>query len=178
VLVEGHEQHHVPIGWAWHGLAGRDDPLVRGGSWPASTRRRSYSRETLERVQFDISAAKSWTGFRHKQQRRCGREKNSEHEGRVREKEEAEGKAKSQTHARRAALKGTGLTPHLRCWARPVSRTPTHSRARPGEVTAHFCNTSVSVEYGRVESTHSHDGSVMSVTSTGTLAPITAPTSP
>jgi hypothetical protein len=26
-LVEGHERHHVPIGWAWHGLAGGDDPL-------------------------------------------------------------------------------------------------------------------------------------------------------
>jgi hypothetical protein len=37
---------------------------VRGGSWPASTRRRSYSWEMLERVQFDISAAKSWTSFK------------------------------------------------------------------------------------------------------------------
>jgi hypothetical protein len=26
----------------------------------------------LERVQFDISAAKSWTGFKHEQQQRCG----------------------------------------------------------------------------------------------------------
>jgi hypothetical protein len=40
-LVEGHERHRVPIGRAWHGLAGGDDPLmasVRGGSWPASMR--------------------------------------------------------------------------------------------------------------------------------------------
>jgi hypothetical protein len=37
---------------------------VRGGSWPASTRRRSCSGETLERIQFDISTVKSWTGFR------------------------------------------------------------------------------------------------------------------
>jgi hypothetical protein len=104
--------------------------------------------------------------------------KNSEHGGRVWEKEEAEGKAKSQTRTRRAALKGTGLTPHLRCWARRVSKTPAHSRARPGETTTHSRNTSVSVEYGRAESAHSHDGDVTSVTSTEMLAPITAPTSP
>jgi hypothetical protein len=27
VLVEDHERHHVPTGWAWHGLIGGDDPL-------------------------------------------------------------------------------------------------------------------------------------------------------
>jgi hypothetical protein len=32
---------------------------VRGGSWPASTRRRICSRETLECVQFDIMTARS-----------------------------------------------------------------------------------------------------------------------
>jgi hypothetical protein len=104
--------------------------------------------------------------------------KNSEHGGRVWEKEEAEGKEKSQTRAQRAALKGTGLTPHLRCWARRVSMTPAHSRARPGKTTSHSHNASVTVEYRRAESTHSHDGAVTSVTPAEMLAPITAPTSP
>jgi hypothetical protein len=105
-------------------------------------------------------------------------QKNSKHGGRVREKEEAEGKAKSKTRVRRAALKGTCLTPHLRCSARHVSRIPAHSRVRPGETTAHSHNASVSVEYGRTESAHSHDGTVTSITSAEMLAPITAPTSP
>jgi hypothetical protein len=104
--------------------------------------------------------------------------KNSEHGGRVREKEEAKGKAKSKTRSRRATLKGTGLTPHLRRWARRVSRTHAHSRVRPGEMTAHSRNASVSVEYRRAESVHSHDGAVTSITSAEMLAPITAPTSP
>jgi hypothetical protein len=71
--------------------------------------------------------------------------KNSEHGGRVREEDEAEGKARSKTRTRRAALKGTGLTSHPRCWARRVSRTAAHSRACPGETTAHSRNASVSV---------------------------------
>jgi hypothetical protein len=104
--------------------------------------------------------------------------KNSEHGGRVREKEEVEGKAKSKTRARRTTLKGTSLTPHLRCWARRVSRTRAHSRARPSEMTAHSRNASVSVEYRRAESAHSHDGAVTSITSAEMLAPITVPTSP
>jgi hypothetical protein len=83
-----------------------------------------------------------------------------------------------QTRARRAALKGTGLTPHLRCWARRVSRTPAHSRARPSETTANSRNALVFVEYGRTESAHSHDGAITSVTSAEMLTPITAPTSP
>jgi hypothetical protein len=39
---------------------------VSGGSCPASTRRRSYSRETLERVQFDIATMESWAGWKCK----------------------------------------------------------------------------------------------------------------
>jgi hypothetical protein len=104
--------------------------------------------------------------------------KNSEHGGRAWEEEEAEGKAKPQTRARRAALKGTGLTLHLRCWARRVSGTPAHSRARPGETTPHSCNALVSAEYGREKFVHSHDGAITSVTSAEMLAPLTAPTSP
>jgi hypothetical protein len=104
--------------------------------------------------------------------------KNSEHGGRVREEEEVEGKARSKTHAPRAALKSTGLTSHPRCWPRRVSRTPTHSRARPGETTTHSRNALVSVEYGRAEFAHSHDGTVTSITSAEMLTPITVPTSP
>jgi hypothetical protein len=96
----------------------------------------------------------------------------------VREKEEAAGQAKSKPRTRSAALKGTSLPLHLRCWARRVSRTPVHSRARPGETTAHSRNTLVFVEYERAESAHNHDGAVTSVTSAEMLAPITAPTSP
>jgi hypothetical protein len=43
----------------------------------------------LERVQFDISAAKSWTGFKHEQQRRCG-------QGRTRSTEDECGRKKKQ----------------------------------------------------------------------------------
>jgi hypothetical protein len=45
---------------------------VSGGSWPASTMRRSCLRETLERVQFDIAAAESWAGWKRKERWRCG----------------------------------------------------------------------------------------------------------
>jgi hypothetical protein len=96
----------------------------------------------------------------------------------VREEEEAEGQGRSKTHVRRAALKGTCLTSHPRCWPPRVSRATAHSPARPGETTAHSCNTSVSVEYGRTESTHNHDDAVTSVTSVEMLMSITAPTSP
>jgi hypothetical protein len=43
----------------------------------------------LERVQFDISSAKSWTDFRREQQRRCGRE-------RARSMEDESGRKKKQ----------------------------------------------------------------------------------
>jgi hypothetical protein len=39
---------------------------VNGGSWPTSTRCSSCSRDTLERVQFDIVAAESRAGQRRK----------------------------------------------------------------------------------------------------------------
>jgi hypothetical protein len=54
--------------------------------------------------------------------------KNTERKGQVREEEEADGKAKSRTSARRAVLKGAGLTPHLRRWARRISETFAHAR--------------------------------------------------
>jgi hypothetical protein len=45
-------------------------------------------------------------------------------------------------------------------------------------MTAHSRNALVSVEYGRAESAHSHDGAVTSVTSAEMLVPITSPMSP
>jgi hypothetical protein len=64
-LVEGHERHHEHLG----GCGTDSSPgtlhstvAVSGGSWPALTRRRSYSQDTLERVQFDIAATKARAG--------------------------------------------------------------------------------------------------------------------
>jgi hypothetical protein len=45
---------------------------VSGGSWPASMRRSSCSRDTLERVQFDIAVAEFRAGWKHKGRQRCG----------------------------------------------------------------------------------------------------------
>jgi hypothetical protein len=77
-LVEGHERHH-------ESLRGRDTDSSLGtfrstaavsrGSWPTSTKRRSCSRETLERVQFDIAAAESRVGWERKKQWHCGCER-------------------------------------------------------------------------------------------------------
>jgi hypothetical protein len=47
----------------------------------------------------------------------------------VREEEEADGKTKYRTSARRVVLKGAGVTPHLRRRARRVSETFAHARA-------------------------------------------------
>jgi hypothetical protein len=45
---------------------------VRGGSWPTSTRRRSFLWETLERVQFDITTVRSWASWKRRQRQCCG----------------------------------------------------------------------------------------------------------
>jgi hypothetical protein len=82
--------------------------------------------------------------------------KNSEHKGQVREKEEADGKAKSRTSARRAVLKGASLTPHLRRQARRVSEAFAHARTRPGETTAHSRDASVLAECELAESACGH----------------------
>jgi hypothetical protein len=53
--------------------AGTEKPRsVSGGSWPPSTRQSSCSRETLERVQFDITTARSWVRWKHEQWCCCG----------------------------------------------------------------------------------------------------------
>jgi hypothetical protein len=64
-LVEGHERHHEPL--RGHDTDSSPETLhstaaVSGGSWLASTRWWSYSRDMLERVQFDITAAESRVG--------------------------------------------------------------------------------------------------------------------
>jgi hypothetical protein len=59
--------------------------VVSGGSCPTSTRR-SCSRETLERVHFDIGTAKSWAGWKHKQQRRGGCRRTRSAEGKCERK--------------------------------------------------------------------------------------------
>jgi hypothetical protein len=60
-LVEGHERHHIPPGRrGTDSSAGtiHSTASVRGGSWPASMRRRSCKRETVERTQLDITPVK------------------------------------------------------------------------------------------------------------------------
>jgi hypothetical protein len=74
------------------------------------------------------------------------------------------------------SFKGYKPDPSLSMRGRRDSRTPAHSCARPGETTVHSRNASVSVEYGRAESAHSHYGAVTSVTSAEMLTPITTPT--
>jgi hypothetical protein len=54
---------------------------------------------------------------------------NSERKGQVREEEEAGGEAKSRISARRAVLKGAGLTPHLQSRAHRISETFAHAHA-------------------------------------------------
>jgi hypothetical protein len=54
---------------------------VRGGSWHASTRRRSCSRETMERTQLDIALVKSRPSREREQWRRCEGEKTQRSRG-------------------------------------------------------------------------------------------------
>jgi hypothetical protein len=58
-----------------HGLVAGDLPLDGGGERRKMTRlirQRSYSGETLECVQFDITVAESKADWKHKKQRCCG----------------------------------------------------------------------------------------------------------
>jgi septal ring-binding cell division protein DamX len=87
-----------------------------------------------------------------------------------------DGKSKSRTSAQCVVLKGADATPHLRRRARCVSGTFAHSRACPGETTAHSRDASVPTKYEPAESARGHDGTVTSVKSVEMLAPITAPT--
>jgi hypothetical protein len=79
--------------------------VVGGGSCPASIRRRSCSRETLERVQFDICSSGVLDGLEAQGTAALRMRKNSERGGQAREEEE-DGKAKSRTSTQHAVLKG------------------------------------------------------------------------
>jgi type IV secretory pathway VirJ component len=143
---------------------------VRGGSWPASTRWRSCSRETLERVQFDITTAKARASWKCKRRRRCGCKRTRSSRGK-REREKKQKKS-----ALRAVLKGTGLTLHLRCRAHRDSKT--FARARHIETTACNRDASIPATCRLAEPARGLDGAVTSVTSAEMPAPTTAPTSP
>jgi hypothetical protein len=100
----------------------------------------------------------------------------------------SEQKAKSRTSARRAVLKGTGLTLHLRHRARRVSKTLAHSRARPGEIATLNRDASTLATCRLAETERGLDGAVILVTSTEmprthdhthvTTTTVTAPTKP
>jgi hypothetical protein len=100
----------------------------------------------------------------------------SEHRGQEQEEGEEDGKAKSQTSARRAVLNGAGATSRLRHRACRVSETFAHTRACLGGTIAHSRDTSIPAVYGLAESARSHDGAVTSATSAEMPAPITTPT--
>jgi hypothetical protein len=90
----------------------------------------------------------------------------------------SEWKAKSQSDARHAVLKGTGLTLHLRRRACRVSKTFAHSRARLGETAARNRDASTPATYRLAETERGLDGAVTSVTSAEMPTPTTTPTSP
>jgi hypothetical protein len=74
---------------------------VRGGSWPASTRRRSCSRETVERAQLDIALAKSRPGWERERRRRCEDERTRSSRGkREGERKRTESKVLNQRSTR------------------------------------------------------------------------------
>jgi hypothetical protein len=148
--------------------------VVSGGNWPASTRRRSCSRDTLERVQFDIAAAESQAGWERKKRRHCGC-KRARRAGCERERKKTMG-SKVLNPCPTHGFKGASAAPHLRYWACRVSGTFAHARAPPGETTTHSRDASIPAEYGPAMFARGHDGTVTSVTSTEMPAPITVPT--
>jgi hypothetical protein len=79
-LVEGHERHHESLRGGGRGTDAssgtfHSTAVLSRRSWPASTRWRSCSWDTLERVQFDIAAAESRAGWKRKKRWRCGCER-------------------------------------------------------------------------------------------------------
>jgi hypothetical protein len=90
----------------------------------------------------------------------------------------SEWEAKSQTSARRAVLKGTGLSLHLRRRARHVSKPFAHSRARPGETATCNRDTSTIATCRLAETERGLDRVDISITSAEMPAPTTTPMSP
>jgi hypothetical protein len=104
--------------------------------------------------------------------------KELEAQGASAREKKSERKAKSQTSARHAVSKGTGLTLHLRRRAHRVSKTFAHSLARPSEMAACNRDASTPVTCRLTETERGLDGAVTSVTSAEMPAPTTTPTSP
>jgi hypothetical protein len=140
-LVEGHERHHVSlVGRGTDSSVGtiHSTTSVRGGSWPASTRRRNCSQETLERAQFDITTAKSRASWERKRRRRCGCERTRSSRGkREGERKRMENKVPNQRSTR--GFKGdkpdsSSLAPGPLCQKdiRPLTRAfRQNSRTQP-----------------------------------------------
>jgi hypothetical protein len=171
-LVADHERHHISRGRARHGLVGGDNPL------DVVSEGRSCSWETLERVRFDITTARSWAGWKRKQRRCCGCGRTRSTKGECERKKKQMGRQSPEPTLDARFLKGAGLTPHLRRRACRVSETFAHAHACLGETTTHSRDASVPTECRLAESACSHDGAVTSVTSADMPTPITAPTSP
>jgi hypothetical protein len=157
--VDGHERHHEPLGGCgmnsspgtFHSTA-----VVSGGSWPASTRRRSCSRETLARVQFDIVAAESRASWRHKKRWCCRCERTRRAEGEC-ERKKMMGK---QSPEPAPDAQGGSATLHLQHRAQRVSETFTRActpvKQPPTRVTPRFawnmdmqCLRAVMMEWSR-----------------------------
>jgi hypothetical protein len=126
--VEGHERDHTaPGGRDTNSSPGtfHSTAAVSGGSCPASTRRCSWSRDTLDRVQFDMAAARSRVNLRYGSGSVAGARKQEKRGTRVEEDDEG---VKSQFRARCAVKKGKSAVVRLECRARRVSGTSAHVR--------------------------------------------------
>jgi hypothetical protein len=153
--VEVHERHHIPLGGGRHRLITGNPPLHGVGE----RRELAHLDKTKELLTGDIRARP----IRHHGSEVLGgleaqaavllrMWKNSNLRGQAREEEEEEGKAKSQTSARRTVLKGAGASPHLQLRTHRVSETFTRSCACPDKTTAHSCDASIPTAYGLAES--------------------------
>jgi hypothetical protein len=146
--VKGHEQDHVPPGRARHELFPGHLPhsmaAVSGGSFPASTRHINCSRDTLDRVQFDMAAAKCRESWWRKWWRRYGCERA---EGARREEDDEEVKFKPVLDAQ---LKRKSVAPRLECRAHRVSETFAYART-PDEIGAHPRDALFPVRFGSLQ---------------------------
>jgi hypothetical protein len=145
--VEGHERDHTaPGGRDTNSSPGtfHSTAAVSGGSCPASTRRCSWSRDTLDRVQFDMAAARSRVNLRYGSGSVAGARKQEKRGTRVEEDDEG---VKSQFRARCAVKKGKSAVVRLECRARRVSGTSAHVRV-PGEIGTRPRNASIPTKPG------------------------------
>jgi hypothetical protein len=128
--MEGHKRDDEPLGERGTDSSPRtfhSTAAVSGGSWPALMRRRSCSRDTSEHIQFDNTAAESRTGWECKMWRHCGC-KRARRAGCKRERKKIMG-SKVLNLCPTHGFKGASAAPHLRRWARPVSKIFAHARA-------------------------------------------------